>query len=219
MLAGLLLSSYATNWIGLHLIFGAFLFGVVMPREAVLGLREEILVRLEQISVLVLLPIYFVVAGLSINLSMIGHSGLVELSAILVVAIAGKLAGAYGGAQIAGIRGRNAGVMATLMNTRGLTELVILGVGLQLHILNNPLYSLMVIMALVTTAMSGPLLKAIYPDRVMNVWPPGDKPGAQVPRTAAMARAIPPRPRSQAGSNRTGTRANDPHPPAPGHPR
>src|SRR5271166_5890194 len=161
VLAGLLLSSYATNWMGLHFIFGAFLFGVVMPREAVLGLREEILARLEQISVLVLLPIYFVVAGLSINLSMIGHSGLVELSAILVVAIAGKLAGAYGGAQIAGIRGRNAGVLATLMNTRGLTELVILGVGLQLHILNKPLYSLMVIMALVTTAMSGPLLKAI----------------------------------------------------------
>ena len=161
VLAGLLLSSYATNWMGLHFIFGAFLFGVVMPREAVLGLREEILARLEQISVLVLLPIYFVVAGLSINLSMIGHSGLVELSAILVVAIAGKLVGAYGGAQIAGIRGRNAGVLATLMNTRGLTELVILGVGLQLHILNKPLYSLMVIMALVTTAMSGPLLTAI----------------------------------------------------------
>ncbi len=92
---------------------------------------------------------------------MIGHSGLVELSAILLVAIAGKLVGAYGGAQIAGIRGRNAGVLATLMNTRGLTELVILGVGLQLHILNKPLYSLMVIMALVTTAMSGPLLTAI----------------------------------------------------------
>jgi Kef-type K+ transport system membrane component KefB len=98
---------------------------------------------------------------------MIGHSGLEELGAILVVAIGGKLAGAYGGAQIASIRGRNAGVMATLMNTRGLTELVILGVGLQLHILTKPLYSLMVIMALVTTAMSGPLLKAIYPDRVM----------------------------------------------------
>ena len=138
-----------------------------MPREAVLGLREEILARLEQVSVLVLLPIYFVVSGLNINLSTIGHSGLEELGAILVVAIAGKLLGAYGGAQLAGIRGRNAGVMATLMNTRGLTELVILSVGLQLHILDKPLYSLMVIMALVTTAMSGPLLKAIYPDRVM----------------------------------------------------
>ena len=168
VLAGALLSSYATNWMGLHFIFGAFLFGVVMPREDVVGLREEILVRLEQLSVLVLLPLYFVVSGLSINLRTIGHSGLEELGAILLVAIAGKLAGAYAGAELAGIRGRNAGVVATLMNTRGLTELVILGVGLQLHILNKSLYSLMVVMALVTTAMSGPLLRLIYPDRVME---------------------------------------------------
>jgi Kef-type K+ transport system membrane component KefB len=168
VLASLFLSAYATNWMGLHFIFGAFLFGVVMPREAVLGMREEMLVRLEQLSVLVLLPIYFVVSGLSINLSTIGRSGLVDLIAILVVAIVGKLVGAWGGAQLAGIRGRNAGVMATLMNTRGLTEIVILGVGLQLHILTKPLYALMVVMALVTTAMSGPLLKAVYPDRVME---------------------------------------------------
>ncbi|MGH3202934.1 MAG: cation:proton antiporter, partial [Streptosporangiaceae bacterium] len=153
---------------GLHFIFGAFLFGVIMPRENVLGLREEILERLEQVSVLVLLPIYFVVSGLSINLSTIGSSGLEELGAILVVAIIGKLVGAYLGAQLTGVRGRNAGVIATLMNTRGLTELVILGVGLQLHILTKPVYALMVVMALVTTAMSGPLLKAIYPDRVMQ---------------------------------------------------
>jgi K+:H+ antiporter len=168
VLAGLLLSSWATNWMGLHFIFGAFLFGIVMPRETVLGLREEILERLEQISVVVLLPIYFVVAGLAINLSTIGHTGLVELGAILVVAIVGKLVGAYAGAQFTGVRGRNAGVIATLMNTRGLTELVILGVGLQLKILTPPLYALMVVMALVTTAMSGPLLKAIYPDRIMQ---------------------------------------------------
>jgi Kef-type K+ transport system membrane component KefB len=168
VLAGLLLSCYATNWMGLHFIFGAFLFGIVMPRENVLGLREEILERLEQISLLVLLPIYFVVAGLNINLSTIGSSGLVELVAILIVAIVGKLVGAYLGAQFTGVHGRNAGVIATLMNTRGLTELVILGVGLQLHILTKPLYTLMVVMALVTTAMSGPLLKAIYPDRVMQ---------------------------------------------------
>ena len=168
VLAGLLLSAWATNWMGLHFIFGAFLFGIVMPRENVLGMREEILDRLLQVSVLVLLPIYFVVAGLSINLSTIGSSGLVELVAILVVAIVGKLVGAYLGAQFTGVHGRNAGVIATLMNTRGLTELVILGVGLQLHILTKPLYTLMVVMALVTTAMSGPLLKAIYPDRVMQ---------------------------------------------------
>ena len=168
VLAVLLLSCYATNWMGLHFIFGAFLFGVVMPREPVLAMREEILERLEQLSVVVLLPLYFVVSGLSINLSTIGRSGLEELGAILVVAIIGKLVGAYLGAQLTGVRGRNAGVLATLMNTRGLTELVILGVGLQLHILTKPLYALMVVMALVTTAMSGPLLRWIYPDKIMQ---------------------------------------------------
>jgi len=168
VLAGLLLSAYATNWMGLHFIFGSFLFGVVMPRENVLGLREEILTRLEEISVLVLLPLYFVVSGLNINLSTVGTKGLEDLGAILVVAIIGKLVGAYFGAQVTGVHGRNAGVIATLMNTRGLTELVILGVGLQLHILTKPLYALMVVMALVTTAMSGPMLKAIYPERIMQ---------------------------------------------------
>ena len=168
VLAGLLLSCYATNWMGLHFIFGAFLFGIVMPREDVLALREEILERLEQVSVLVLLPLYFVVSGLSINLSTVGTSGLEELGAILAVAIAGKFIGAFFGAQLTGVSGRNAGVIATLMNTRGLTELVILSVGLQLHILTKPLYALMVVMALVTTVMSGPLLKWIYPDRVME---------------------------------------------------
>ncbi len=99
-----------------------------------------------------------------------------------MVAIAGKLLGAYGGAQLVGIRGRNAGVMATLMNTRGLTELVILGVGLQLHILNKPLYSLMVIMALVSTAMSGPLLKAIAAEGHLGV-PVTTAPGSTVGRS------------------------------------
>jgi Kef-type K+ transport system membrane component KefB len=168
VLAGLLLSSYATNWMGLHFIFGAFLFGLAMPREDVLALREAILGRLEQISVLVLLPLYFVVSGLSINLSTIGSAGLEQLGAILVVAIGGKLVGTYLGARLGGLRGRNASVIATLMNTRGLTELVVLGVGLQLHILTKPLYSLMVVMALVTTAMSGPLLKWLYPERTMQ---------------------------------------------------
>ena len=167
VLAGLLLSSYATDWMGVKFFFGAFLFGVVMPREgaAAIALREEILGRLEQVSVLVLLPVFFVVSGLSVNLSSVGLSGLVELSLILVVAIVGKFGGAFAGASIAGCRGRRAGILATLMNTRGLTEIVILSVGLQLHILDPALFSLMVVMAIVTTAMAGPLLQLIYPKR------------------------------------------------------
>jgi Kef-type K+ transport system membrane component KefB len=168
-LAGLLLSSYATDWMGVKYIFGAFLFGVVMPREgaAAAVLREEILNRLEQVSVLVLLPVFFVVSGLSVNLSSVGLSGLVELCLILLVAVVGKFAGAFAGARLAGVPGRSAGVLATLMNTRGLTGIVILSVGLQLHILDQSLYSLMVVMAIVTTVMAGPLLHFLYPSRFL----------------------------------------------------
>ena len=168
-LAGLLLSSYATDWMGVKYIFGAFLFGVVMPREgaAAAALREEILNRLEQVTVLVLLPVFFVVSGLSVNLSSVGLSGLVELCLILLVAVVGKFAGAFAGARLAGVPGRSAGVLATLMNTRGLTGIVILSVGLQLHILDQSLYSLMIVMAIVTTMMAGPLLHFFYPGRFL----------------------------------------------------
>jgi Kef-type K+ transport system membrane component KefB len=168
-LAGLLLSSYATDWMGVKYIFGAFLFGVVMPREgaAAAVLREEILNRLEQVSVLVLLPVFFVVSGLSVNLSSVGLSGLAELCLILLVAVVGKFAGAFAGARLAGVPGRPAGVLATLMNTRGLTGIVILSVGLQLHILDQSLYSLMIVMAIVTTVMAGPLLHFLYPGRFL----------------------------------------------------
>ena len=106
VLVGLLLSSYATDWMGVKYIFGAFLFGFVMPREgaAAAALREEILGRLEQVSVLVLLPVFFVVSGLSVNLSSVSLSGLVELCLILLVAIVGKFGGAFAGARIAGVR-------------------------------------------------------------------------------------------------------------------
>src|SRR5215475_11227274 len=170
VLVGLLLSSYATDWMGVKYIFGAFLFGFVMPREgaAAAALREEILGRLEQVSVLVLLPVFFVVSGLSVDLSSVSLSGLVELCLILLVAIVGKFGGAFAGARIAGVGSRRAGVLATLINTRGLTGIVILAVGLQLHILDPSLYSLMIVMAIVTTAMAGPLLRLIYPERFVR---------------------------------------------------
>jgi hypothetical protein len=83
----------------------------------------------------------------------------------LLVAVVGKFGGAFIGASLAGVRPRRAGVLATLMNTRGLTAIVILSVGLQLRILDQSLYSLMIVMAIVTTMMAGPLLHLIYPDR------------------------------------------------------
>ncbi|HEX9033275.1 MAG TPA: cation:proton antiporter [Streptosporangiaceae bacterium] len=167
VLALLLLSSYATDWMGVKFIFGAFIFGIVMPRD-VPALREAILERLEQISVLVLLPVFFVVAGLNVNLRGIGLSGLADLGLIMLVAVVGKFGGAYYGARLVGVRKRQSGAIASLMNTRGLTELVILTVGLQMGILNKSLYTLMVVMAIVTTGMAGPLLRVIYPTRIME---------------------------------------------------
>ncbi|HEX5188777.1 MAG TPA: cation:proton antiporter [Streptosporangiaceae bacterium] len=167
VLALLLLSSYATDWMGVKFIFGAFIFGIAMPRD-VPALREAVLERLEQVSVLVLLPVFFVVAGLNVNLRGIGMSGLVDLVLIMLVAVAGKFGGAYAGARLTGVQRRQSGALAALMNTRGLTELVILTVGLQLGILNKTLYTLMVVMAIVTTGMAGPLLKVIYPSRIME---------------------------------------------------
>jgi hypothetical protein len=86
----------------------------------------------------------------------------------MLVAVAGKFGGAYIGARATGVQRRQAGALAALMNTRGLTELVILTVGLQLGILNKTLFTLMVVMAIVTTGMAGPLLKVIYPSRIME---------------------------------------------------
>ncbi|GAA4800478.1 cation:proton antiporter [Streptomyces ziwulingensis] len=158
MLAGLLLSAAATEWLGLHYIFGAFLFGVILPRAGTERLRGEVHNRLGQMSGTLLLPVFFLITGLQVDLSGLGTAGLGDLALILVVAVGGKFAGAYAAARLNRMPSRQAAALATLMNTRGLTELVVLNVGLQLGILERELYSLMVVMAVVTTAMAGPLL-------------------------------------------------------------
>lgn len=168
ILVGLLLSSYATDSLGLHAIFGAFLFGAVMPRTRGDVLRHEMLERLEQISVLLLLPVFFVLAGLQVDLSAMDGTALLELLVILLVAIGGKFVGVFAAARLHRVGVRHAAVLAVLMNTRGLTEIVILTVGLQLGILDGRLFSMMVVMALVTTMMAGPLLALIYPSRLVE---------------------------------------------------
>ncbi|MQY11626.1 Na(+)/H(+)-K(+) antiporter GerN [Streptomyces sp. RB5] len=158
VLGGLMLSCWATEWLGLHFIFGAFLFGVVMPRQISERAHRQITERVEYLSRLLLLPAFFIVAGMKVDLSGTGLRGLGELSLILLVAVTGKFAGAYAGARANRVPRTQSGVLAVLMNTRGLTEIVILTVGLQLAVIDTGMYSLMVIMALVTTAMAGPLL-------------------------------------------------------------
>ncbi|GAA3817567.1 cation:proton antiporter [Sphaerisporangium flaviroseum] len=165
VLLGLIASAWATEWMHVHFIFGAFLFGVVMPREGAERLNHQILERLEQLAVLLLLPMFFVVSGLNVDLRTLTVSSLGVLAAILAVAIGGKLAGSYLGARLRRVPARQSSALAILLNTRGLTEIVILTVGLQKGVLDGELYSLMVLMALITTAMTGPLLRRVYPDR------------------------------------------------------
>jgi Kef-type K+ transport system membrane component KefB len=160
-LIGLLASAWATQWMGIHFVFGAFLYGIMMPRSD--ALIKEILTHLEQLAVLFLLPIFFVVTGLTVNLGTLRAGALGTLAAILAISVVGKLAGGYAGARLSGFPPRTSAALAALLNTRGLTEIVILTVGLQEHVLDMELYSMMIIMALVTTAMTGPLLNLCYP--------------------------------------------------------
>lgn len=165
VLVGMLLFSAATEYLGVHYIFGAFLFGAILPHEDAAQLRHEILVRLEQISVILLLPVFFLVAGLDVNVRGLSGENLLQLLAILAVAILGKYVGAYVGARSAGVPHWQANALGILMNTRGLTELVILTVGKELNLLSDELFTMMVVMALVTTVMTGPLLSWAYPRR------------------------------------------------------
>ncbi|MCA1217792.1 cation:proton antiporter domain-containing protein [Streptomyces sp. 8L] len=165
VLAGLLVSGALTEWMGLHFIFGAFLFGIIIPREGADKLRKDIIQQVGQVNAVLLLPVYFIVAGFNVDLSQLDASGLLALALILVVAISGKFVGAFTGSRLSGLPARDSAVLGTLMNTRGLTELIILSIGLQLGVLDKDLYSLMVVMAVVTTAMAGPLLSLVHPQQ------------------------------------------------------
>jgi len=177
LIAGLLLSGGLTEWLGLHFIFGAFLFGLLVPRADFAALRRRVVGRVEQVNGVFFVPVYFIVAGLNVNLSHLDADGLLELGLILLVAIGSKFGGAYLTARARNLPRREAAALATLMNTRGLTELIILSTGLQLGVLDTKLYSLMVVMAVLTTAMAGPLLRVIRPPRFVPA-----------PETEALAR-------------------------------
>lgn len=153
----MLASALATDLIGIHALFGAFLAGAVMPRTG--GVREHMKVRIEDFSTLFLLPLFFVFTGLrtSLNLLNDAQSWLICL-AIVAVAIAGKLGGTFIAARWTGMPSPDAFALGALMNTRGLMELIALNIGYDLGILSPRIFSMLVLMALVTTALTGPLL-------------------------------------------------------------
>lgn len=153
----LLLSALATDAIGVHALFGAFFLGVIVPREGGLahGLRE----RLEDFVVVMLLPLFFAFSGLRTQLGLLDTpQAWVTCALIILVAVVGKWGGSAFAARLTGQSWRDASAIGVLMNTRGLMELVVLNIGLELGVISPTIFTMMVLMALVTTVMTSPLL-------------------------------------------------------------
>ncbi len=154
-------SAWVSEEIGIHALFGAFLAGAVMPRES--GFARAITQRLEDLVVVVLLPLFFAFTGLRTSLRLLAGPGLwVAGALVLLCAIAGKFGGSTIAARACGMPWREAASVGVLMNTRGLMELVILNVGLEIGVLTPAMFAMMVMMALVTTVMTSPILDRIY---------------------------------------------------------
>jgi Kef-type K+ transport system membrane component KefB len=160
--AGILVSSFTTEVIGIAIIFGAFIMGAVMPRHA--GLTEDVTHRVEDFVVTLLLPLFFAATGLRTNLFLLDRPALWLLTiALIAVAMTGKLVGATLLARFSGLPWRESTVIGTLMNTRGLTELIVLNLALEKGVISEALFASLVIMALFTTFLTGPLLKRLDP--------------------------------------------------------
>jgi Kef-type K+ transport system membrane component KefB len=171
MLAVILLvalaSAWATEWLGIHALFGAFLAGAVMPKNDLFvhALTE----KLEDVTVVLLLPLFFAFTGLRTRIGLVeGAEMWVFCGLIVLVAVAGKWGGSSLAARATGMPWREAGALGVLMNTRGLMELVILNIGLDIGVISPALFAMMVMMALITTFMTSPLLELIYPARLIR---------------------------------------------------
>lgn len=172
-------SAWATERIGIHALFGAFLLGSIMPKQS--SFVRHLSEKIEHFTVIFMLPIFFAYTGLLTDLRDVFSANMIGYTVLIVaVACAGKYIGAAGAAMLTGSDLREASAVGVLMNTRGLMELVILKMGLDLGVINDLVFSMMVIMALVTTAMTTPLLHAVYPRHLL------------VKREAELRRALPP---------------------------
>ncbi|MEU1176771.1 cation:proton antiporter [Streptomyces sp. NPDC005820] len=160
--AGLMGSCAVTEWLGVHFVFGAFVFGAIMPRgSGEHRLRVAVVDGPAKSATRILLPVYFVMAGTRVDLAAFRASHLVVLLVMLCVAVATKMLGAHLGARWSGMPRDLALPVAVLMNTRGLTEVVILTAGLRLGFIDEYFYAVLVVVAVLTTVMTGPLLRVL----------------------------------------------------------
>jgi Kef-type K+ transport system membrane component KefB len=156
----LIISSYFTEIIGLHALFGAFVAGTIMPNNV--RFRNLLTEKIEDVSLILLLPLFFVFTGLRTQIGLINDVNLLGITGLIIlVAVAGKFIGSALAARIVGQNWKDSLSIGALMNTRGLMELVVLNIGYDLGILSPEIFSMMVLMALVTTFMTGPALHLI----------------------------------------------------------
>lgn len=156
----LLTSAYVAEIIGIHALFGAFLAGVTIPQDV--KIRETLREKIEDVSLLLFLPIFFAFTGLRTQIGLLVSDGLWHICAlVLLVAVSGKILGTLFSARIMGQSWRNSLALGALMNTRGLMELVVLNIGYDLGIITPEIFVVLVIMAVSTTFMTGPLLNLI----------------------------------------------------------
>jgi len=152
--------------IGVYAVFGAFTLGAAMPKGE---LTKALQAKIEPLTVGLFLPFFFVYSGLNTKLSSIQGSEMWVIALIvLIAAIAGKLGGCYLAARLSGEKHTNALGIGILMNSRGLMELIILNIGLQSGVITTQLFSIMVVMAIVTTLMAAPLFKLIKPKLILE---------------------------------------------------
>jgi Kef-type K+ transport system membrane component KefB len=154
------LSAFIMDAVGIHAIFGGFILGTVMPRGA---FATEIKKKIEPLTVVLLLPMFFTYSGLNTRMDMVNSVELLLIAlAILIASIAAKGGACYLAARLSGEDNRTALGIGALMNSRGLMELIIINIGLQKGIIGPTLFAMMVLMAIVTTMMAGPLFEAVY---------------------------------------------------------
>lgn len=156
----LLISAYASELIGIHALFGAFLAGAIMPENN--KFRNIFIEKVEDVSIIVLLPLFFVFTGLRTQIGLLNDPELWKITGLIIlVAVVGKFFGSALAAKFMGQNWKDSLSIGALMNTRGLMELVVLNIGYDLGVLSTEIFTMMVIMALVTTFMTGPALDFI----------------------------------------------------------
>jgi Kef-type K+ transport system membrane component KefB len=163
-LACLLLSALTTERIGVHAIFGAFLFGAVMPHDSLLA--RTLIEKMQDVVTILLLPAFFAFTGMRTQIGLVsGLSQWLMCGLIILVATLGKFGGTLAAARLTGMAWRQAASLGILMNTRGLMELIVLNIGLDLGVISPALFTMMVLMALATTIATTPALELVRYNR------------------------------------------------------